>query len=44
MTMLKERTKTSPILEAIVNLGFNIFALYLSHLITLEIWRSLTGH
>jgi hypothetical protein len=44
MILLEERTKTSPIATVVVNVAFNVFALYLSHLISLEVWRTLTGH
>jgi hypothetical protein len=41
---LEVQTKVSPWLNVIANIAFNAAALYLSHLITLQIWRSLTGH
>jgi hypothetical protein len=48
MILLEEKievaTKVNPWLNAVVSIGFNLAALYVSHLITLEIWRSLTGH
>ena len=48
MILLEEKvevaTKVNPWLNVSVNIAFNHVALYLSHLITLHIWRSLTGH
>jgi hypothetical protein len=44
MMLLEEKSKTKVEAHIVVTLGFNLIAIYLSHLITLEIWRSLTGH
>lgn len=48
MILLEEKieaaVETTPWVNAVVNIGFNMIALYVSHLVTLEIWRSLTGH
>lgn len=40
----KNATETSKWLEVVVQLGFNVAALYITHLVTLNIWRAMTGH
>lgn len=46
MMLLEEKpqVKVGVVKQAAVTISFNVVALYLSHLITLELWRSMTGH
>ncbi len=39
-----EQTQVSPWVQFAVTLGFNVVALYISHQITLQVWRAMTGH
>jgi hypothetical protein len=39
-----EQTKVVLWVQFAVTLGFNLAALYVSHQITLHVWRAMTGH
>jgi hypothetical protein len=38
------QTKATLWVQLAVTLGFNVLALYISHQITLQVWRAMTGH
>jgi hypothetical protein len=39
-----EQTKATLWVQFAVTLGFNAVGLYVSHQITLHVWRAMTGH
>jgi hypothetical protein len=39
-----EKPKQRNLLQPILQLGFDLTALYLLHVITIHMWRAMTGH